>query len=81
MLFMGDGTFGLWTVVRAVYPQARHQVWCHKMLNVMDKPPARLQPDAKALPRDIYTAPTRETKHSTASYVLRSDSSEAFRGR
>ncbi len=61
MLFIGDGALGLWAAVRAVYPQARHQVcWCHKMLNVLDKLPQRLQPEAKALLRDIYTAPTRD---------------------
>jgi len=61
MLFIGDGALGLWAAVRAVYPQARHQVcWCHKMLNVLDKLPQRLQPETKALLRDIYTAPTRD---------------------
>ncbi len=46
--------------LRAV-SQARHQVcWCHKMFNVSDKLPQRLQPEANALLRDIYTAPTRD---------------------
>jgi putative transposase len=60
-LFIGDGGLGLWGAVAEVYPDARHQLcWCHKMLNVLDKLPQRLQPEAKTLVRDIYTAPTRE---------------------
>ena len=59
-LFVGDGGLGLWAAVEEVYPDARHQLcWCHKMLNVLDKLPQRLQPEAKTLVRDIYTAPTR----------------------
>ena len=59
-LFIGDGGLGLWGAVEDVYPQARHQLcWCHKQLNVLDKLPQRLQPEAKGLVRDIYTAPTR----------------------
>lgn len=59
-LFIGDGGLGLWAAVEEVYPHARHQLcWCHKMLNVLDKLPQRLQPEAKTLLRDIYTAPTR----------------------
>ncbi len=50
----------MWRAVEDVYPQARHQLcWCHKQLNVLDKLPQRLQPEAKGLVRDIYTAPTR----------------------
>lgn len=61
LLLIGDGALGLWAAVRAIYPQARHQVcWCHKLLNVLDKLPQRLQPEAKALLRDVYTAPTRD---------------------
>jgi transposase-like protein len=59
-LFIGDGGLGLWAAVEDVYPHARHQLcWCHKMLNVLDKLPQRLQPEAKTLLRDTYTAPTR----------------------
>jgi len=60
-LFVGDGGLGLWAAVEEIYPAARHQLcWCHKMLNVLDKLPQRLQGEAKSLLRDIYTAPTRE---------------------
>ena len=59
-LFIGDGGLGLWAAVDEVYPEARHQLcWCHKMLNVLDKLPHRVQPAAKPLLRDIYAAPTR----------------------
>lgn len=59
-LFIGDGGLGLWAAVEEVYPEARHQLcWCHKMLNVLDKLPQRLQVEATPLLRDVYTAPTR----------------------
>ncbi len=60
-LVIGDGALGLWAAVREVLPQARHQYcWCHKLLNVVDKLPQRLHPEAKAHLRDIYQAPTRD---------------------
>ncbi len=60
-VFTGDGGLGLWAAVGEVYPEARQQLcWCHKMLNVLDKLPQRLQPEARTLMRDVYTAPTRE---------------------
>jgi transposase-like protein len=60
-VFIGDGGLGRWAAVGEVYPEARHQLcWCHKMLNVLDKLPQRLQPEARALVRDVYTAPTRD---------------------
>ena len=59
-LFIGDGGLGLWAAVDAIYPAARHQLcWCHKIVNVLDKLPQRLQPEARTLLRDIYAAPTR----------------------
>lgn len=58
-LFIGDGSLGLWEAFQEVHPDARHQLcWCHTMLNVLDKLPERLQPEAKTLVRDIYAAPT-----------------------
>jgi putative transposase len=59
-LFIGDGGLGLWAAVAEVYPAARRQLcWCHKMFNVLDKLPQRVQPAAKPLLRDISAAPTR----------------------
>ena len=53
MVAVGDGALGFWSAVRDVWPQAREQrCWCHKMVNVLDKLPKRLQPKAKRLLRE-----------------------------
>ena len=59
-LAIGDGALGFWAAVRDIWPEARHQRdWCHKMSNVLDKLPKRLQPKAKAMLRDIMYASDR----------------------
>ena len=59
-LAIGDGALGFWAAVRDIWPEARHQRdWCHKMSNVLDKLPRRLQPKAKAMLRDIMYASDR----------------------
>jgi putative transposase len=50
VLAVGDGALGFWAAVRDVWPETRGQRdWCHKMANVLDKLPKRLQPKAKAM--------------------------------
>ncbi len=58
---VGDGALGFWAAVREVWPEAREQrCWVHKMANVLDKLPKRLQPKAKRLLREVTMAETRE---------------------
>jgi putative transposase len=58
---VGDGALGFWAAARDVWPQTRAQRdWCHKMANVLDKLPKRLQPKAKRLLREIMYADTRK---------------------
>jgi transposase-like protein len=60
VLAMGDGALGFWAALREVYPQAREQrCWVHKIRNVLDKLPKRLQPRAKAMLHEIMQAPGR----------------------
>jgi putative transposase len=56
VLAVGDGALGLWAAAREVWPETREQgCWCHKLVNVLDKLPKRLQPRAKrALHEMIY---------------------------
>ena len=57
---VGDGALGFWAAVRDVWPETREQRdWCHKMANVLDKLPKRLQPKAKRLLREAMNAATR----------------------
>ena len=58
---VGDGALGFWGAVREVWPETREQRdWCHKLANVLDKLPKRLQPKAKRALREIMYAETRE---------------------
>ena len=55
---VGDGALGFWAAAREVWPETREQAcWCHKLANVLDKLPQRLQPRAKhALHEMMYAA-------------------------
>jgi transposase-like protein len=58
---VGDGALGFWNAVRQVWPETREQRdWFHKMGNVLDKLPKRLQPKAKRMLREAMYAETRE---------------------
>lgn len=58
---VGDGALGFWAAVRDVWPTTRDQRdWFHKMGNVLDKLPKRLQGKAKRILRDIYHSGSRE---------------------
>ena len=59
-LAIGDGALGFWAAVRDVWPETREQRdWVHRMANVLDKLPKRLQGPAKDALREIMNAPTR----------------------
>ena len=58
---VGDGALGFWAAVRDVWPKTKEQrCWFHKMGNVLDKLPKRLQPKAKKLLREIMYADSRD---------------------
>jgi putative transposase len=59
-LVVGDGALGTWAALRDVFPGARRQAcWVHKIANVLDSLPKRLQPTAKTLLHETMEAPTR----------------------
>lgn len=61
LVAVGDGALGFWKAVCDVWPETRHaRDWCHKLGNVLDKLPKRLQPRAKAMLREAMYADTRE---------------------
>ncbi|MBI4334971.1 MAG: transposase [Chloroflexi bacterium] len=46
-LVIGDGNLGIWGALANVYPEAVEQrCWNHKMVNVLDKRPKKVQPQA-----------------------------------
>ncbi len=62
VLAVGDGALGFWAALREVYPETREQrCWVHKIANVLDKLPKRLQPRAKAMLHEIMQAPDQRS--------------------
>jgi putative transposase len=62
VLAVGDGGLGFWAALRDVYPETQAQrCWKHKIANVLDKLPRRLQPRAKAMLHEIMKAPDHES--------------------
>jgi transposase-like protein len=62
VLAIGDGNLGFWAALRDVYPETKEQrCWKHKVANVLDKLPKRLQAQAKEQLHDIMYAPDRES--------------------
>jgi transposase-like protein len=60
LLATGDGALGFWAAVRDVWPETREQrCWVHRLANVLDKLPKRLQGKAKEALSEIMRAPTR----------------------
>lgn len=58
---VGDGALGFWKAARNVWPTTRDQrCWVHKLANVLDKLPKRLQPKAKQALHEIMKAETRQ---------------------
>lgn len=58
---VGDGALGFWAAVREVWPETREQrCWVHRLANVLDKLPKRLQPKAKQALHEIMYAESRE---------------------
>ena len=59
-LAIGDGALGLWAALRDVFPETLHQrCWNHRVINLTDKLPDRLAPEARRRLRRIYQATSR----------------------
>jgi putative transposase len=60
VLSVGDGALGFWAALRQVWPATREQrCWFHKLGNVLDKLPRRLQPQAKRMLHEVLYAATK----------------------
>jgi transposase-like protein len=60
-LLIADGHLGIWAAVAEVFPEvAEQRCWNHKLTNVLDRLPRRLQAEARALLQEIPYAETRE---------------------
>ena len=57
---VGDGALGFWKALDETFPSTRHQrCWQHKTLNVLDKLPKSVQPNAHKDLREIWLSPDR----------------------
>ena len=68
LLIIGDGALGLWNAIDKLKELATtrsQRCWVHKIRNVLDKLPKRLQPKAKQLLHDIMNAETRDDAERT----------------
>ena len=72
-LLMADGGLPIWSATEQVWPEASHQrCWNHKILNVLDDLPKRVQGKARALLTQIPSAETRqEAEKRRATFVRR----------
>jgi len=60
-LVVADGQMGIWAALARVFPQAQEQrCWNHRLVNVLDKLPRRIQPVARPLLSAIPYADTKE---------------------
>lgn len=61
LLAIGDGGLGLWAALDEVYPETEHQrCWNHRVMNVQDKLPKRMQAEARSRLRELFEAKTRQ---------------------
>ena len=57
---IGDGALGFWKALDEAFPTTRHQrCWLHKTVNVLDKLPKSMQPNAHKDLREIWLSPNR----------------------
>jgi transposase-like protein len=58
-LTIADGNLGIWGALRSVYPHtAEQRCWNHKLMNVLDQLPRKLQEKGKAAVQKIWHAET-----------------------
>ncbi len=59
-LLVADGNAGVWAAVAEIWPGlAEQRCWNHKIVNVLDKLPKKVQAEARELLRPIPSAPTK----------------------
>jgi len=72
VLAVADGALGFWGALREVYPETQEQrCWVHKMRNVLDKLPKRLQAKAKDLLHEAMQAPDRPSAEQAIAHFVR----------
>jgi transposase-like protein len=72
-LVIADGHLGIWGAIAEVFPEAAEQrCWNHKLTNVLDRLPRRLQPEAReTLPGIPYAETRQEAERLRDTFVER----------
>jgi putative transposase len=79
-LVVGDGNLGIWGALANIYPGAAEQrCWNHKMVNVLDKLPKKLQSQARSHLQDIVYSETRESAEVKRDDFVRWCRAEGYR--
>lgn len=80
LLIIGDGALGLWSAIKEIdeFKTTKEQrCWIHKIANVLDKLPKRLQLQAKKLLHDMMNANTEKDAEIT-SRIFQNEFHEKF---
>jgi putative transposase len=60
-LLVADGHLGIWAAVAEIFPEvAEQRCWNHKIVNVLDRLPRRVQAEAREVLRQVPYADTRQ---------------------
>jgi putative transposase len=79
-LVIGDGNLGIWGALANVYPDAAEQrCWNHKIVNVLDRLPKKVQPQAKRRLQDIAYAESRPEAEKSRDVFLEWCRQESYR--
>ena len=70
-LAAADGALAFWPALEQVWPSCQKQrCWVHKTVNVLDKLPKKLQPEAKERLHDIWQADTKKEAEAAFDHFL-----------
>ena len=70
-LAVADGALAFWPALEQVWPSCQKQrCWVHKTVNVLDKLPKKLQPEAKGRLHDIWQAETKKEADAAFDHFL-----------
>ena len=80
-LVTGDGHLGIWGALSNVYPEALEQrCWNHKLVNIMDKLPRKVQDQAKSELQGIVYAESRQEAEAKRDRFVEWCREEGYRG-
>ena len=80
-LVTGDGHLGIWGALSNVYPEALEQrCWNHKVVNVLDKLPQKVQGQAKSELQGIVYSESRQEAEAKRDQFVEWCEEEGYRG-